>query len=756
MSANDKILKKLTFFVNNYSILSIILLGFFICGVIFFTIKKEKTLIWENIFQENAVRNTFQLRKFLEMNESIIESLTSFIRSEAKDKEHPDGQISETSFKSYTSNILKNFTFIDGIVWLPKVMHAERGDFEKKMKKFYGDFSIKDIDAEGNLYVADTRDVYFPVCFIEPLYSHRKIIGFDQGNDKYRGDALNQALISGKTFATKKLNFYYIYEQSVSGIMLFTPVYLENNPRSKGNTYQPDNSNLIGLIMVGYKVSEMINRIFGPALNSTISLVIYDISDNNNDNIIYGTVIPNAPLVFNADIKIYGRSWRLKWQGMPNYIGGPQTEIAFHLSSAAAILFILLAMILHRTKISLDVTEKEVAARTAELKMVNAELKEQIAQKIKASEELVLEKERLEITLADITEGVIAIDAERKIMLMNKAAENVTECKFEDLNGADFELIFLAMDFVKKEKLINILEKTMKTGEITKVSEKMTLETSSGSKKVIEISIAAMHGNNSKIIGAIIVLHDVTEKIKIDEEMQKISKFETVSTVVGSIAHDFNNYLTGIVGNLSFARMLIGETGKPAEILMRAEEVAYQAKDLTSQLLTFSKDMKPAKKHLKIDSLIKQHTDFVTRGSKVECKYSIPENLWPIEADMGQITQVISNIVLNAMQAMGNQGIIEVSCENIVVSGQFLTLKPGNYLKICFKDNGPGISPENISKIFDPYFTTKSKGNGLGLASAFSIIKNHNGTITVDSNLNAGTSFFIYIPADDKKAARKI
>lgn len=166
--------------------------------------------------------------------------------------------------------------------------------------------------------------------------------------------------------------------------------------------------------------------------------------------------------------------------------------------------------------------------------------------------------------------------------------------------------------------------------------------------------------------------------------------------------------------------------------------------------------MKPAKKHLKIDSLIKQHTDFVTRGSKVECKYSIPENLWPIEADMGQITQVISNIVLNAMQAMGNQGIIEVSCENIVVSGQFLTLKPGNYLKICFKDNGPGISPENISKIFDPYFTTKSKGNGLGLASAFSIIKNHNGTITVDSNLNAGTSFFIYIPADDKKAARKI
>jgi two-component system, cell cycle sensor histidine kinase and response regulator CckA len=188
---------------------------------------------------------------------------------------------------------------------------------------------------------------------------------------------------------------------------------------------------------------------------------------------------------------------------------------------------------------------------------------------------------------------------------------------------------------------------------------------------------------------------------------------------------------------------------------------------LTQQLLTFSKGGSPIKKNASITELLRETSDFILSGSKVRCEFSLPDNLWSVEVDEGQISQVINNLIINARQAMPKGGIIKVCAENVgeengvaenggleVNSGSILkasTPGKGNYVKISVKDQGSGIPKEYLSKIFDPYFTTKEKGSGLGLATSYSIIKKHGGYISVESEVGVGTTFYVYLPASMKE-----
>ena len=225
-------------------------------------------------------------------------------------------------------------------------------------------------------------------------------------------------------------------------------------------------------------------------------------------------------------------------------------------------------------------------------------------------------------------------------------------------------------------------------------------------------------------------------------------KMESLGILAGGIAHDFNNLLTVILGNLSFAQMIPDNRAKTLDILAESEKASLQAKQLTQQLLTFSKGGAPVKTPVPITKIIRDSTGFAMRGSNVRSEISIPEDLWHVEVDEGQINQVISNMVINANQAMPDGGTVRVQCENIVVKhGTTLPLDPGRYVRISIKDQGTGISEEHTHKIFDPFFTTKPKGSGLGLATAYSIVKRHSGHIDVDSQVNSGTTFNIHLPA---------
>lgn len=258
-------------------------------------------------------------------------------------------------------------------------------------------------------------------------------------------------------------------------------------------------------------------------------------------------------------------------------------------------------------------------------------------------------------------------------------------------------------------------------------------------------------GPDGELIGIVENFKDITERRTAEQELLKAQKLESVGILAGGIAHDFNNLLTGIMGNISLAKIYAGPNDKVYKLLLEAEKSSLRARDLTSQLLTFSRGGAPVKRVISPASLIREAALFSIRGSDVRCNFSFSKDLWPVEVDLGQIGQVITNLVMNSQQAMPGGGVIEVSCENTFISPDgMLPLKDGRYVRISVRDNGTGISKDHLEKIFDPYFTTRQGGTGLGLAIVYSIIKRHDGHITVRSERGAGTVFDIHIPASDK------
>ncbi len=245
------------------------------------------------------------------------------------------------------------------------------------------------------------------------------------------------------------------------------------------------------------------------------------------------------------------------------------------------------------------------------------------------------------------------------------------------------------------------------------------------------------------------IFRDITENRRMENELYNTQKLESVGILAGGIAHDFNNLLAAILGNISLAEMEVQPDSTISQRLSNATNACSRAKDLTQQLLTFAKGGVPIITTTSIGDLIRDCVGFTLRGSNVKCDCLLPDDLWPVEVDVGQISQVLQNLLINGAQAMLEGGIIRVRSENVTLTTKELSLQPGRYVKITVTDHGPGIAPEHLKNIFDPYFTTKEMGSGLGLAISFSIIHKHGGLISVDSEQGKGSSFFIYLPASD-------
>lgn len=269
----------------------------------------------------------------------------------------------------------------------------------------------------------------------------------------------------------------------------------------------------------------------------------------------------------------------------------------------------------------------------------------------------------------------------------------------------------------------------------------------------VALKFTEFHGKRF-IIAAV---RDISDRKQVEEELIKIKKLESIGVLAGGIAHDFNNILAAILGNISLANLLL----KPDEVkvhslLQEAEKASLRAKGLTQQLLTFSKGGEPVKSLASISDVIMDSTEFILRGSDVKCEYSFPDDLWHAEIDRGQISQVIQNIILNSRQAMPEGGIITIHCENYVYNGTLtLPIAAGDYIKVSLVDRGVGIPRDLLDKIYDPYFTTKHEGNGLGLAVTHSIIIQHKGHIAADSKQGQGTTVTIYLPAFKQKKLKE-
>lgn len=255
------------------------------------------------------------------------------------------------------------------------------------------------------------------------------------------------------------------------------------------------------------------------------------------------------------------------------------------------------------------------------------------------------------------------------------------------------------------------------------------------------------------IYRCIVTLLDITEKKKFEQEILKAQKLESLGILAGGIAHDFNNTLTAIIGNISLAKMNLEENNPILEDLKNAENAALQARNLTQQMLTFSTGGSPIKSITSLKELIMEIAKFCLRGSNAICKDDIQDDLWNVNVDKGQISQVINNLIINAIQAMPKGGVVGIKASNEEIK-QFETGKVQKMVKITIEDNGIGIPKKILPNIFDPFFTTKKTGTGLGLTICYSIVKSHGGYITVESEEGKGSKFYVFLPAIEEKESK--
>jgi len=375
-----------------------------------------------------------------------------------------------------------------------------------------------------------------------------------------------------------------------------------------------------------------------------------------------------------------------------------------------------------------------------------------VTERKRFEQQIAAEKESLAVTLRAIGDGVITTDVNGKVIMLNSEAEKLTGWSSKESIGQPLKSVFdVTIDLAAQAKVQKSGYRSEAQSILLNLPENVTLTSRDGNERVIEQVASPIRDSKNEIAGVVLVFRDITARQRAETERRKAETLEQLGLLAGGIAHDFNNLLTAIIGNISLASVLLPPDDEMAERLDDAKNASLRARDLAQQLLTFARGGTPIKKTASIGKLIQDTVSFSLRGSHNRSEFEFGVDLSSAEIDAGQISQVIANLVVNADQAMPNGGTLHVSCENFSYSATTTPAVPdlaaGDYVRIRIRDEGVGIPAKYMKRIFDPYFTTKPKGSGLGLATAYSIIKNHSGLMTVESEVHVGTTFTIYLPA---------
>ena len=365
-----------------------------------------------------------------------------------------------------------------------------------------------------------------------------------------------------------------------------------------------------------------------------------------------------------------------------------------------------------------------------------------------AEEALAAEKERLAVTLRAMNECVVTTDVTGLIQYMNPAAAELTGWRAEEVQGRSVVEI-CRLQSARSDQPVEVpVARVARGDKVADLPAHTRLLTRSGGHRQIEGCCAPIHAADSKVVGTVLVFRDVTEQERLEQELVRATRLESVGVLAGGIAHDFNNILTAVMGNLSLAQLDIAADSPAAASLRSAEKAALRARDLTQQLLTFAKGGEPVRAAVQLEAIVREMAAFALHGSQVKAFYDMAPNLWPADADKGQIGRVVQNLVINAVQAMPRGGTLRIMARNDPQDGQsHPSLGRSDYIQIAITDTGEGIKQENLARIFDPYFTTKQTGTGLGLAAVYSIVKKHHGHIDVESQMGQGTTFRFWLPA---------
>jgi PAS domain S-box-containing protein len=345
------------------------------------------------------------------------------------------------------------------------------------------------------------------------------------------------------------------------------------------------------------------------------------------------------------------------------------------------------------------------------------------------------ERSKFAATLRAIPDGIIAADGEDFVMFMNPAAGAFLGCSPDSAMGHPLSEVYPVV-------------RTRKPGSESEQG-RAELHLPGTPLRILEERFSPLPMEWSGRAGRVIVFRDITAQLKTEAELLRVRQVESLGVLAGGIAHDFNNYLSAVLGNISLARQDLPE-GRSSRRLAEAMKATERARALTLKLLTFAKGGDPARQVVDLAPLVQEAASFALRGTAAQADFTFQAGLWNAEVDEGLLSQVIHNLVINAVQAMQGQGQIRIRVENLQVGAdEVLQLQPGRYLRVSIQDTGPGILEAVLPRIFEPYFTTKASGNGLGLASCYNIMKAHGGKIVADSTPGSGALFLLYVPATD-------
>lgn len=384
---------------------------------------------------------------------------------------------------------------------------------------------------------------------------------------------------------------------------------------------------------------------------------------------------------------------------------------------------------------------------------LNEEVRKRTQELVSVNDSLRAEKERLVVTLRSIGEGIVVTNISGEIVLFNQAAEGLFGMTETEAVGHRFdELVHLqglgSEEVIPSPMDMAIVERVVVTGK----SDVVLVKTDQSTIEV-SYSCAPITDAETQVIGCVFAVRDVSHFRMLEEETFRASKLESLGLLAGGIAHDFNNFLTTIMGNISIASMESNVPNELREMLRESEAASLRASELTQQLLTFSKGGAPVKTKASISEAIRHSVEFTLRGTVIKPTFEICTSLKAVDVDLGQLAQLLQNLTINALQAMPNGGSLSVVASNVTksVEGKLLP-----FVQIQVVDEGSGISKDTLDRVFDPYFSTKEKGNGLGLSVCYSIMKRHDGHIEIDSIVGKGTTVTLAFPAreDSDRAAR--
>ncbi len=353
----------------------------------------------------------------------------------------------------------------------------------------------------------------------------------------------------------------------------------------------------------------------------------------------------------------------------------------------------------------------------------------------------------LSILLGELQEGVLLTDAAGKVIHLNAKAESLLARPLAQSLGQDAGEVFRLVHLQNGQPGENPVARVLATGDSMTLNSEFALDTGAATAQPVAFSARAVADATGRSSGAVIVFRHPGEMSLTPEELVRANRFESLGQLAGGIAHDFNNLLTTILGGVSLAKENHEYSG-----LENSERACLAAKALSKQLLTFSKGGSTVRQVVKTADILSDTVRLASAGSTVKVEVQVPADTGTICVDRAQMLQVFQNLVINAIQAMTTgQGQIWITATNVsLAEGEVTPLAAGLYVAIEVRDNGSGIKPEHLEKIFDSFFTTKKTGTGLGLATVLSIVKRHGGQMGVESELGVGTAFTVFLPVADQ------